>query len=460
MRRMRSRANSKLKMRQMRPERMLAGGFLLLIAIGTALLSLPAAAADGKSVGAFNALFTATSAVCVTGLTVVDTGRAFSDFGHGVLLILVQAGGLGFMVFATMTMVIMGRRITLRDRVLIRESMNTSTLSGVVRLTKAYGIMALLLEMAGALLLSVRFVPQFGMGKGLWYSFFHAVTAFCNAGFDLLGGGVSLTVYRNDAYVLLVISALIILGGTGFAVLFEVINKRFAWRKLTLHTRVVLIVSGALLLAGMAFFALLEWNNPATLAMEGCDTGDKLLNAFFQSVTMRTAGFNSISLSHMRDASKLFSVVLMFIGASPASTGGGLKTTTFSVVFLILLSVIRGQRDVNVLGRRLSSELMRRAIAMLMIAILVLMIGALLLTVIEQDDVTFVDLLFETASALSTAGITTAGTAMLRPASRVVLILLMYFGRVGVLTLALALAQKQNDAQNRIRYPEDSMMIG
>jgi len=445
--------------RAMRPERVLAVGFLALIVLGTALLALPFATQDGRSIGVFNALFTATSAVCVTGLVVVDTATTFSLFGQAVLLLLIQCGGLGFMVFATLIMVAMGRKITLRDRMLIRESMNASSMSGLVRLTKVYGLMALAIELAGAALLAVRFIPAYGWARGGWYALFHAVSAFCNAGFDLIGG--SLTAYRSDAYLLLVISALIILGGTGFAVLLELMNSRRSWRTLTLHTRIVLMATAGLLVAGTVFYAVLEWRNPATLALPGADsTGEKLLNAFFQSVTMRTAGFNSVDLNEMRDASKVFSAGLMFIGASPASTGGGVKTTTISVLFLILISVIRGHSDVNVMGKRLPQDMMRRAIALLMIALIALVAGTIAITVIEQDDVPFVDILFETASALGTVGVSSFGTAALHPVSQALLIMMMFFGRVGLLTIATALANKQNDSQNRMRYPEESMMIG
>ena len=429
---------------------------MMLIAAGTLLLGLPVSASDGVSIGWFDSLFTASSAVCVTGLSVIDPGTALSPFGQLVLLVLIQSGGLGCMACATMVMIALGRRITLRDRVLIRESINAVSLSGLVRLTLVYGATAMVIEAVGATLLAVRFVPQFGVSRGCWVALFHAVSAFCNAGFDLLG--TSLTEYRCDAYVLLVHSGLIILGGVGFSVLSELMHKRFRWRRLTLHARLVLIVSASLLLCGTALFALLEWDNPATLG--GCGApGEKLLNAFFQSVTMRTAGFASIDQSAQRDASKLVSILLMFIGASPASTGGGMKTTTVSILFLILWSVVRGRRDVTVLGRRLPADVMRRAIAMLMIAVTVLLAGTLLLTIIEHDRFPLIDLLFESASALSTAGVSAVGTPLLKPAGQVLLIPMMLFGRVGVLSLAMALAGRQ-ETYTRLRYPEESIMIG
>lgn len=253
------------KNRWMRPERVMALGFLALILLGGVLLSLPCAAQNGRSIGLGNGLFTATSAVCVTGLVAVDTGTTFSLFGQLTLLLLIQIGGLGFMAFATLTMMLLGRKIGLRDRMLLRESMNTSGMSGLVRLTRWYLTAALVIEGGGAVLLAIRFVPLLGWGKGVYFSIFHAVSAFCNAGFDLFGHFSSLTAFQNEPLVLLTISALIVLGGTGFAVLGEVTRQRFQWRELSLHSRLVLGMTGVLLLMGMTFFCLTEWHNPATL---------------------------------------------------------------------------------------------------------------------------------------------------------------------------------------------------
>lgn len=449
-------------MRQgIRPEQVLAAGFILLILAGTVLLALPVATRSGHSIGVFNSLFTATSAVCVTGLVAVDTGTTFSGFGQGVLLVLIQMGGLGFMIFATMVMVALGRKITLRERMVIRESMNTATMSGLVQLTCAYTLLTLLIELAGALLLATRFVPRFGWGKGVWYSVFHAVSAFCNAGFDLFGDFSSLTGFCNDPVVLLTIAALIILGGLGFAVMFEVLRSGGHWKRLTLHAKLTLTATALLLAVGWLFYGLVEWNNPKTLAAEGVfGPFNKVMNAFFQSVTMRTAGFNSVPLADLKESSKLFSMVLMFIGASPASTGGGIKTTTVSVVLLITLSVVRGHQEVNVMGRRLPTELMRRALAILSIFIAMLFAGIIALTLAEGETKPAIDLMFEGASALATVGVSSVGTPGLSPVSKGILVPMMYFGRVGPLTLAMALAKKQGSAQNHIRYPEEHIMIG
>lgn len=454
---MRMQSSKAIPQHPMHPEQVLAMGFLLMILAGGLLLSLPLAAQSGQSIGLGAGLFTATSAVCVTGLVVVDTGTTFSLFGQLVLLALIQAGGLGFMVFATAMMGAMGRRITLRNRVLIRESMGATTLKDVARLIKWYGLMALAIELAGAAVLAVRFVPALGWGKGLYCSLWHAVSAFCNAGFDLFGHFSSLTGWQSDPVVLLTVALLIILGGLGFSVMDEVLHCRSGAR-LSLHARIVLVMTPVLLFFGTIFYLAAEGRNEATLG--SLTAGEKMLNAFFQSATMRTAGFNSVDLAGMTDASKLMSVLLMFIGASPASTGGGVKTTTVSVLILIVLSVIRGDDDVNVMGRRLSSNLMRRALAVLFITLGILLGGTMALTLIEGGRYDFIDLLFETTSAMATVGVSSIGTPNLSPASQAVLAPMMFFGRVGPLTMAMALAKRQRRNINRIHYPQENIPIG
>jgi len=449
-----------LMQRQIRPERILAVGFLTLILLGTALLCLPIATYDGRGLSVFDSLFTATSAVCVTGLVAVDTGTTFSGFGQAVLLFLIEVGGLGFMVFATLVMGLLGRRLSLKNRVLIRDSMSGTTLSGLVQLTWIYFAIALVIELLGAALLSIRFIPRYGAGRGLWLAVFHAISAFCNAGFDLFGHFGSLTAFANDPLVLLTVSMLIMLGSMGFLVIFEVIRSRGSWKALSLHSRVALCATGVLLVGGTAFYALAEWNNPGTLGAEGMGVGGKLMGAFFQSVTMRTAGFNSVNLAELTDASKLVSVMLMFIGASPASTGGGVKTTTVAMLFFVVMSVVRGDTEVNVMKKRLPPELTRRALAIVTINLLLMLLCTLGLAWAEHDGVPFIDLLFESASAMATVGVSAVGTPALHPLSRALIIPIMYFGRVGPLTLALAFANKQNGMQNRVRYPEDKILLG
>ena len=439
-------------------EAVLALGFLTIILLGTVLLALPAASADGRSIGLADSLFTSTSAVCVTGLVVRDTGTTFSFFGQIVLLVLIQVGGLGFMVFATMIMVMLGRKISIRGRMLIRESMNTDSMSGLARLTWLYLLLSLGIELAGAAVLAFRFVPLFGWKHGVWMALFHAVSAFCNAGFDLFGGYASLTAFSGDPLVLLTVAVLIILGGLGFSVILETLRNRDGFRGLSLHTRVVLMTTLVLLLAGTAFFWLAERTNPETLA--GCPEGEKALNAFFQSVTLRTAGFNSFDLSRFRDGSKLFSCLMMMIGASPASTGGGMKTTTVATLVLLVLSFVRGRNEVNVARRRLSGDIPRRALAVAVLYLTMLITGTLVISLIEDGRFPLADVFFEASSAMGTVGVSAVGTPNLSPAGRAVLLPMMFLGRVGPLTLAVAVAKRQGGARSVSKYPEERIMIG
>jgi trk system potassium uptake protein TrkH len=439
-------------------ESILVLGFLAVILLGTVLLALPAASADGKSIGLFDSLFTSTSAVCVTGLVVVDTGTTFSLFGQIVLLILIQTGGLGFMVFATMIMVMLGRKISIKGRMLIRESMNTGSLSDLGRLTRLYLLLSLGIELCGALLLSVRFVPLYGWKHGLWMALFHAVSAFCNAGFDLFGRYASLTAFSRDPLVLLTIAALIILGGLGFSVILETLRNRQGFRNLSLHTRIVLMTTVVLLLAGTVFYWLTERTNAETLA--GFSEGEKALNAFFQSVTMRTAGFNSFDLAGFRAGSKLFSSFMMMIGASPASTGGGIKTTTIAAVGLLMLSVVRGESEVNVARRRLSDDILRRALAVAVLFLTIQLTGTLIIALMEDGRFPLQDILFEASSAMGTVGVSAIGTPNLSAAARAVLLPMMFLGRVGPLTLAVALARQQSKGRSVSKYPEERIMIG
>lgn len=439
-------------------ESILTLGFLALILLGTVLLALPIAAKSGQSIGLFDSLFTSTSAVCVTGLVIVDTGTTFSLFGQIVLIVLIQVGGLGFMVFATMLMVMLGRRISIRGRMLIRESMNTSSLSDLGSLTMLYLLLSLTIELVGAVTLCFRFVPLYGWKHGTWMALFHSVSAFCNAGFDLFGNYASLTAFSGDPLVLLTVASLIILGGLGFSVILETARNRQGFRNLSLHTRIVLITTLVLLLAGTVFYWIVERTNAETLA--GCSEGEKILNAFFQSVTMRTAGFNSFDLSGFRDGSKLFSSLLMIIGASPASTGGGIKTTTIATLTLLMLSVVRGESEVNVARRRLSDDISRRALTVSVLFLTTLLTGTLIISLIENGRFPLEDILFEASSAMGTVGVSAIGTPNLSSASRAVLLPMMFLGRVGPLTLAVAVAKRQGRIRTASKYPEEKIMIG
>ena len=439
-------------------ESILVLGFLAAILLGAVLLALPVAAVKGQRIGFFDSLFTATSAVCVTGLVALDTGTTFSLFGQTVLLVLIQVGGLGFMVFATMIMVMLGRKLSLRGRMLIRESMNFDSLSDLGSITRLYLFLSIGIELIGMAILSLRFIPVYGWRHGLWMALFHAVSAFCNAGFDLFGRYASLTSFSADPLVLLTVALLIILGGLGFSVILETLRNRQGFRGLSLHTRIVLVSTLILLLAGTLFYWLTERANPETLA--DVPEGEKILNAFFQSVTMRTAGFNSFDLSRLKDGSKLFSSLLMLIGASPASTGGGIKTTTMAALALLMLSVVRGESQVNISRRRLPDDILRRALAVVVLFVTILLTGTLVISLLEDGRFPLEDVLFEASSAMGTVGVSAIGTPNLRPVSRAVLLPMMFLGRVGPLTLAVAVAKRQGKTRSVSRYPEEKIMIG
>ncbi len=434
--------------REPRAEEWLVFGFLGIILLGTLLLALPVSTRDGHSIGLFDSLFTATSAVCVTGLVAVDTGTTFSPFGQAVLLVLIQVGGLGFMVFATRVMMMLGRRISIKNRLLIRESMNGASLSNLGTLARRYLLLALGIEAVGAALLAIRFVPMFGLRRGAWFAVYHAVSAFCNAGFDLFGHFSSLTGFAADPLVLITVATLIVLGGLGFSVILEVLRNRQGLKNLSLHARIVLTFTLALLLMGMAFYALVERGKL------------DMLNAFFQSVTMRTAGFNSVDLSSLTDGSKLFSSLLMMIGASPASTGGGMKTTTVAVVVLLIVSVVKGEDGVNAARRRISGDTVRRALAVVTLFLTMLTLGTLSLSIIENGRFSLADILFECSSAMGTVGVSAIGTPNLHPVSRALLMPMMFLGRVGPLTLAVAVARRQDYIKPVAKFPEEKIMIG
>lgn len=436
--------------------RVIALGFAAVILLGALLLTLPVSAADHRSVGFPDALFTSTSAVCVTGLIVRDTGTEFSTFGHVVILLLIQVGGLGFMTMATLIFMLMRKKITLGERLLIQESMNENRIGGMVRLIRWVAASAFTIELAGALVLSIRTVPMFGLAKGMFYALFHAVSAFCNAGFDLFGNYASLTGFRTDPLINFTIMLLIVLGGLGFGVLSDVAHTR-SFRRLKLHSKLVLTATAIALASGTAFVLAVEWSNPATLG--DLNPAQKGMAALFQSVTLRTAGFNTIDQAALHPATKLVSVVLMFIGASPASTGGGMKLTTIAVLFLTVRMISRGRSEISAFHRTIPRTLVQRAVAIVLIGFSVLLADVLALTIL-QPDAEFLDLAFECASALGTVGLSSEGTSALTPLARYLIILTMFAGRVGPLTLTLAIGRRQADTKDAIRYPEDRVLIG
>lgn len=436
---------------ELNPPRFLVVGFGVLIVLGAILLSLPIASKNGESIGFINALFTSASAVCVTGLTVVNTAEHWSLFGHIVILILIQMGGLGFMTSATIMALLVGRKISLKERLIIREQLNQDSLSGLVRLTRYVIISTFIIEGIGALLLSTRFIPIFGLIKGIWFSIFHAISAFCNAGFDIIGN--SMMSFVGDFTVNLTICFLIIVGGLGFSVLIDISNKK-NFNRLSLHSKLVLSITIALIAIGMLIIFIVERNNPDSLG--GLSKGEKLLASFFQAVIPRTAGFNSVDISKIYDTTAFIMIILMFIGGSPGSTAGGIKTTTFGATLLTTLAVIKGDKDVVVFKRRINQQIINRSLAIVSIGLILILIVSVVLTITEESS--FLDILFETTSAFGTVGLTRGITPNLSNIGKLVITLTMYAGRVGPLTMAFAFAQRQK--QSLYRHSEENIIVG
>lgn len=437
---------------KLNPPQVLALGFLSLILIGSILLNLPIASSSGSSIGYVNSLFTSASAVCVTGLTVLNTARDFTPFGQVIIITLIQFGGLGIMTLATVGYIIMGKKISFKERLMIKEQLNTESIQGIVKLTKKVIGYTFFLEMMGSLLLALRFVPMFGFEKGLAFSIFHAISAYCNAGFDIFGD--SLIIFQNDYYVLLILSLLIILGGLGFTVYADLLAKD-KLRKLTLHSKVVLIMTGSLLIIGTLSFLLFESSNPGTLG--SMNFPSRLANSFFQSVSPRTAGFYSVDMSKIRETTIFSTIMLMFIGGSPGSTAGGIKTTTFACLLLTTISVVKGEEDVNCLNRRLPFETIKRAVSIFLIGLAIVFSTAIILT-ITDSSLKFINLLFESTSAFGTVGLSAGITDKLSTLGRLVITLTMYIGRVGPLTMAYAFARR--NMKRDFRNAPGNLMVG
>ncbi|NLK95409.1 MAG: Trk family potassium uptake protein [Clostridiales bacterium] len=434
--------------------RILSIGFFVAIIIGAILLTLPISSANGEATNFLDSLFTSTSAVCVTGLITVDTGTHWSTFGQTVIILLIEVGGLGFMSFATMIAVLLGKKITLKERLVMQEALNTFSIQGMVRMVKYVLGFTFLVQIFGALLLSTQFVPEYGIIKGMGFSFFHSISAFCNAGFDLFGNFTSLTNHNTNSVIILTISFLIIIGGLGFTVWLEIYNYN-GTRKLSLHSKIVILITSLLLVIGTILFLAVEFENSNTIGNMGVK--DKLLNSFFSSVTPRTAGFNSVDTNGTTNAGKLLTVILMFIGGSPGSTAGGLKTVTFGVILLTVISVIRGREDTEVFERRIPKEIVYRSFAIFIIAFTLVLTVAMILSITEPDE-KFIDLLYEATSAFGTVGITTGVTQRLSTVGKIIIMITMYLGRVGPLTVAFAIIRSRK--KTGIKYPKGKILIG
>lgn len=424
--------------------------FLAVIITGSLLLQTPWAVQNGPR-NYIDALFVATSAVCVTGLVPVDTGTHWTIFGQMVIMLLIQIGGLGVMSFAVFFAMIAGRKIQLRQRLVMQQSINVSAVGGVVRIFRYLLVFTFLIEALGALILTIRWIPELGWGKALWFGVFHAISAFNNAGFDLFGGFKSLTQYSSDITVNLVISTLIISGGLGFYVWYEIINYRKT-RTLSLHSRVVLITTAILLLTGTMLLLLAEYNH----AFRGMSPGVKLMAAYFQSVTPRTAGFNTIDLNSLFLSSQLLIILLMLIGASPGSTGGGMKTSTIAILCIAISSQLRGKKDSEIFERRIEEKDVLQALTLAALFAATFIFMTFLVSLTHQGELA--KIAFEVASALGTVGLTLGLTPALTTMSKVLIIITMFLGRVGPLTLGFALAYQVK--QPDIRYPKGKIMIG
>lgn len=433
----------------------IALGFFLIILTGSILLSLPIASRTGQWTSFSDAMFTATSATCVTGLVVVDTFTHWSLFGQLVILLLIQIGGLGFITIGVGLSMLFRIRIGLRQRDLLKESINAMTIGGIVKLLRRIIFGTVLCEGVGAILLSIRFVPRFGYLKGIYYGIFHAISAFCNAGFDLMGQEepyASFTSYVGDPLVNIVLMLLIVIGGLGFVVWNDVGAKRLNWKRYSLHTKIVLTVTLFLIVVGALLLFLFEQGG----TLEGMSTGEQVFASFFGSVTARTAGFNTVDTGALKPESKFFTVILMFIGGSPGSTAGGVKTTTIVVILIYVVSNLRGESGCNIFHRRIGDEVIKKAS---MVFCLNLFLGLIsVITILATSSLSVSDVLFEVYSAISTVGMSTGITRELNMIGRIVIILLMYCGRIGSMTFALSFVAKASP--KCITLPEERVTIG
>lgn len=437
--------------------KVIAATFAVIILLGTLLLNLPAASRSGVAVGFLPALFTATSATCVTGLSLFDTWSQWSGFGQIVLLCLIQIGGLGFMSAATMVVFLLHRRIGLKQRLVMAQALSVGDINGIVRLQKMVLRGSFLIEGIGAVILFLRFLPEYGWIQALKWGVFHSVSAFCNAGFDIFGSlnpGSSVMEFQSDPVVLLTLMALIVVGGLGFLVWEEVLQKK-RFRNFSVYTRLVLVTTLGLILSAWVLTCVLEWNNPATLG--SLPLGEKLLNGLFQSVTLRTAGFASVDQGALTDAGKAVAMVYMLIGGSSGSTAGGLKTVTFIVLVLFLASRARGRSRVCVFRRTIPQGQVLDAMTIAFTMVCLALLGGICIS--ATSPVAFTDALYEAVSALGTVGLTAGATGSLGVVSQILIIIYMYFGRVGILTISMGFLVG-NKAEERFQYAETNLLIG
>ncbi|MBQ2287541.1 MAG: potassium transporter KtrB [Lachnospiraceae bacterium] len=451
---------------ELRTTQIIGLGFLIMIFIGSILLSLPIASASGEATPYIDALFTATTSSCVTGLVTVVTGQHWSFFGQVIILIMIQLGGLGVVSFTTLLLIFSRKRIQLKQRLLIQEAYGFDTLTGLVKMVKKMVKGALVVEGAGAVLYMIEFIPRYGAAKGIWVSVFTSVSAFCNAGMDLLGTD-SMMGYVDHPLMNMVTMTLIVLGGIGFIVWWDVIEMfkrmrrekmdiKMAWHRMSLHSKLVLAVTGGLIFGGAVIFFVLEYNNPLT--MGNLSLGGKVWASLFHSVTLRTAGFASINQAGLTTASALLSCAMMFIGGSPGGTAGGVKTATVALLAFAVISIIRGKQDVELGRRRISMENVTKGLCVILLQIVFLMISTFALCC-QEPDISLMAIMYETFSALGTVGLTMGITEGLTIAGKLVIILSMYFGRLGPITIAMIMNKQENKKILHRQFPEGKIYV-
>jgi len=435
------------------PPKVLVFGFLGTIIFAAVLLYLPFFHESGKVITFEEALFTATSAITVTGLNVIDPGSTFNHWGEFLLILLIQIGGLGFMTFAIWFFALLGKKIGLKQRLLMQENLGQLYIQGIVKLALHLLWITISIEMLGAFLIALRWHQQMGWGEALFQGLFHAVSAFNNAGFSLFSTGLSADVH--DPIINLVIIFLILTGGIGFVVILDLIEKKFKFKQFSLHTKITLLFNILFIGFGCLFFLVMEYHNQQSIA--GFSVGDKIIASLFQIVTTRTAGFNTLEIGNLTQATLFLFIIYMFIGASSGSTGGGVKVTTFAVILITVQSILRGKKDAMIFERRIPEDIMLRAMVILVLSI-VIVVGTTLLLDITERGQSFLAILFEATSAFGTVGLSTGLTPQLSEAGRWIIMMTMFIGRLGPLTIGFALARKKEKVY--VRYPEEKIMIG
>ena len=435
------------------PSQKIVISFAMIILAGALILMLPVSSKDGVVTPFMTTLFTATSATCVTGLILVDTGAYYSFFGQFIILLMIQIGGLGFATILTLAFLASKKNIGMKERLLMAQTLGMENESGVVRTARHVLIATAFFEFAGAVLLWIRFIPQYGI-RGIWYGIFHSVSAFCNAGFDVFGNGTSIALYENDFLVIAVLSALIIIGGIGFIV-WEDIYKKRSLKKLSLYSKLVLIITGILLVSGTVVFFVFEHKNAHTIGNEALFT--KWLSCFFQSVTCRTAGFDAIGQTMLTEQSKAFSIILMLIGGASGSTAGGVKVVTVGILFIAAMSVFRSRNETVVMGRTISRANINYATALIVMWTVLVISGSMIIS--YADSFNLLDSIYEVTSAYGTTGLSVGISGQSSTFTKIILIIYMFFGRVGVMTISIMFMTRKT-GNNLLKYPEGNIMLG